>query len=354
MSKQFSRVYILDLFRGIAALGIVVFHVLGPYYKWFQSLYVLVDFFFVLSGYVLANSMEVNSWRKVRLFIQKRSLRIFPMVLSALLFSELLQITAVFFNKSNESQPSLFSQSRLINLLIAFTLFQVFSFPSQLLLFPLWSLSAEWISNVLGVVFWKILGRIQTKLFIVAGLVLFSTGTYSDVLESESNWSVSLGRCLMCFGSGQLIQQIGKPQLSKNRKTVHMFISAACSLIYLLLVHEFGQNALILAPLIFGYIVWSFSAKAGLFGSGRKKTISIFAGSYSYGLYVWHIPALGLCDIALKRSNVMFSSTILLNTYQFVGTLIISIVLTFLVRKYIENSPRLKPTHSDSLTGETL
>ena len=344
MSKQLSRVYILDLFRGIAALGIVVFHVLGPYYKWFQSLYVLVDFFFVLSGYVLANSMEVNSWKEVRLFIQKRILRIFPMVLSALLFSELLQVSAVFFNNSDESPPSLFSESRLINLLIALTLFQVFSFPSQLLLFPLWSLSAEWISNVFGVVVRRIVGRIQTNFFISVGLVLFSVETYSGILESESNWSVNLGRCLMCFGSGQLIQQVSNSQLSKNAKTVHMIISATCSLMYLFLVHEFGQNALILAPLIFGYIVWSFSAKVGLFGYGRKKAISIFAGSYSYGLYVWHIPALGLCDIALKRSNIKFSSTILLNTYQFVGTLIVSITLTFFVRKYIENSRRLKPT----------
>lgn len=343
MSKQFSRVYILDLFRGIAALGIVVFHVLGPYYKWLQSLYVLVDFFFVLSGYVLANSMDVNSWKKVRLFIHKRSLRIFPMVLSALLFSELLRVSAQLFNDSDDSLSSLFSESRLTNLLIALTLFQVFSFPSQLLLFPLWSLSAEWISNIAGVVVRRMVGRIQTNLFISFGLILFSLGTYSDVLESESNWSVNLGRCLMCFGVGQLIQQVGSSQLSKSTKTVHMVFSATCTLIYLFLVHEFGQNALILAPLIFGYIVWSFSAKVGLFGYGRKKTVSNFAGSYSYGLYVWHIPALGLCDIALKRSNIKISSTILLNTYQFVGTMILSIVLTFFVRKYIENSSRLKP-----------
>jgi peptidoglycan/LPS O-acetylase OafA/YrhL len=348
LSKQFSRVYVLDFFRGIAALGIIVFHVLGPYYPWLQSLYVLVDFFFVLSGYVLANSMEVTSWNKVCNFIRKRAQRIFPMVLSALLFTEILRVTAILINDQNKTQSVLFGEDRLINLLIAVTLFQVFSFPSQLLLFPLWSLSAEWIVNIVGVVCRRIFGQIQILLFISIGLTLFCTSTYLGILESESNWAISLGRCLICFGVGQAIQQMRNFQLSKKAETTHMVLSIVYSLLYLFLVHEFGQNALILAPLIFGYIVWSFSMRAELFGNGHMKTISSRAGSYSYGLYVWHIPALGLCDVVLKKSDIKFSSTITMNTYQFLGTLATSIVLTFFVRKYIENLKFLKRKQSSS------
>ncbi len=338
----------LDFFRGIAALGIIIFHVLGPYYKWFQSLYVLVDFFFVLSGYVLAHSMKVNTWKQVRNFIQKRAQRIFPMILSALLFSEILRVTALLFNKSAETSQTLFSESRLIDLLIAITLLQVFSVPSQLLLFPLWSLSAEWLANIVGVVCRRFFGQIQTLIFISTGLTLFCISTYLGLLASESNWAVSLGRCLMCFGVGQAIQHMSYSQSSEKRESAHMVLSVACSLIYLLVVHELGQNALILAPMIFGYIVWSFSARAGLFGNGRMKTISSYVGSYSYGLYVWHIPALGLCDVVLKRSDIKFSSTIMLSAYQFLGTLVMSILFTFFVRKYIENSALLKRKQSSS------
>jgi peptidoglycan/LPS O-acetylase OafA/YrhL len=127
-----------------------------------------------------------------------------------------------------------------------------------------------------------------------------------------------------------------------------MVLSVASSMIYLHIVYKLGQNALILAPLIFGYIVWSFSLRPGLFGNGRMKTISSYAGSYSYGLYVWHIPALGLCDVVLKRSDIKFSSTIMLNAYQFLWTLVMSIVFTFFVRKYIENSAVLKRKQSSS------
>lgn len=342
----------LDFFRGIAALGIITFHVLGPYYEWFQSLYVLVDFFFVLSGYVLANSMKVNTWKKVRYFIQKRAQRIFPMILSALLFSEILRVTALLFNQSAETSQTLFSEGRLIDLLIAITLLQVFSFPSQLLLFPLWSLSAEWLANIVGVVCRRIFGQIQTLIFILTGLTLFCISTYLGLLASESNWAVSLGRCLMCFGVGQAIQHMGNSQSSKKTESAHMVLSVACSLSYLLMVHQLGQNVLILAPLVFGYIVWSFSARVGLFGNGRMKTISSYAGSYSYGLYVWHIPALGLCDVVLKRFGIKFSSTIMMNAYQFLGTLVMSIVFTFFVRKYIENSALLKRKQSSSLIGE--
>ena len=338
----------LDFFRGIAALGIIVFHVLGPYYKWLQSLYVLVDFFFVLSGYVLAKSMEVSSWTKVRTFIKKRAQRIFPMVLSALLFSEILRVTAILLNDSDKTQSILFGENRLINLLIAAALFQVFSFPSQLLLFPLWSLSAEWIVNIVGVVCRKFFRQIQTLVFISIGVTLFYASNYLGLLVSESSWAISLGRCLMCFGVGQAIQQMRKFESSKKTETAHMVLSIACSLPYLFLVHEFGQNALILAPLIFGYIVWSFSRRTGLFGQGRMKTISSHAGSYSYGLYVWHIPALGLCDVVLKKSDIKFSSTIMMNAYQFLGTLAMSIVLTFFVRKYIENLKFFKRKQSSS------
>lgn len=338
MSTQFSRVYILDFFRGIASLGIIVFHVLGPYYKFFQTLYVLVDFFFVLSGYVLAKSMKVNSWQQVLLFIKKRALRIFPMALSALIFSQSIYALAVFINNSEGPSQTLLSEEHLINLLIAISLLQVFSFQSQLILFPLWSLSAEWISNIVGAIFRKIVGQVQIPLFISFGLTLFTLGTYSKILDSQSNWSVNLGRCLMCFGVGQLVQQLGEKQLLKKRITIHMVTAAACSVMYLLLVQKFEQKAIMLAPLIFGYLVWTYSAKTELFSRGRMRTISSFAGSYSYGFYVWHIPALGLCDIVLRRSNLKFSSIIILNTYEFVGTLIISTILTFLVRKYIENS----------------
>jgi peptidoglycan/LPS O-acetylase OafA/YrhL len=339
---------VLDFFRGIAALGIIIFHVLGPYYKWFQSLYVLVDFFFVLSGYVLASSMTVNTWKKVRDFIQKRAQRIFPMIFSALLFSEILRVTALLFNKSAETSQTLLSESRLVDLLIAISLLQVFSFPSQLLLFPLWSLSAEWLTNIVGVVCQKIFGQIQTLVFILTGLTLFCASTYLGVWASESNWAVSLGRCLMCFGVGQAIQQVSNSQSSRKTESTHMVLSVTCSLVYLLMVHQLSQNALILAPLIFGYIVWSFSAREGLFENGRMKIISSYAGSYSYGLYVWHIPALGICNVVLKRSDIKFSSTIMLNTYQFLGTLVMSIVFTFFVRKYIENSPLLKRKPSSS------
>ena len=49
-----SRMYALDEARGFAAFCILLFHIIGSRIPAFGNLYIAVDFFFVLSGFVLA------------------------------------------------------------------------------------------------------------------------------------------------------------------------------------------------------------------------------------------------------------------------------------------------------------
>jgi len=55
MSKH--RFLLLDGMRGLAAIGIVIHHVGKTSYTALDGLYLLVDFFFVLSGFVLQPSL---------------------------------------------------------------------------------------------------------------------------------------------------------------------------------------------------------------------------------------------------------------------------------------------------------
>lgn len=336
MSQTNSRNHSFDLLRGLAALGIVVFHVLGPYFSSLRSLYFFVDFFFVLSGYVLSSAVDVRTWESARQFTKHRAMRVFPMAVSALIFSEALRILPLLMHKSVDTGDVSNIWKEFLNFVVAVTLLQIFSHSSQLLLFPLWSLSAEWLVNLTAVLFRKVVGEKQLHIFIFLGSVFFATGLFTNLVSSPSDWAINIGRCMLGFGTGQLIYGIKKISWSKNTSR-SLFISAVVStLAYYLVLNKIGIKALILAPVIFGFVVWVFSIRE--LNVKKKKIIKLsqFSGRYSYGIYVWHIPALGVTDILLNRVPMSARKGYFLNIFELIGTLVISLLFTNIIHNYIE------------------
>ena len=83
------RITKLDGLRGIFSLMIVFFHYreifLPPYLHQFffiREAYTFVDFFFVLSGYVIAyNYHSLNTFDEFKIYLKKRFIRLFPLLL---------------------------------------------------------------------------------------------------------------------------------------------------------------------------------------------------------------------------------------------------------------------------------
>src|SRR5580658_6467228 len=78
---------ILDGLRGVASLLVVAFHVFeaysrGPLYQIINHGYLAVDFFFLLSGYVIAYAYD-DRWSSMSLreFCVRRLIRLQPMVI---------------------------------------------------------------------------------------------------------------------------------------------------------------------------------------------------------------------------------------------------------------------------------
>jgi peptidoglycan/LPS O-acetylase OafA/YrhL len=81
------RYEILDGLRGVAALIVVAFHLFETYSNGVQSQilnhgYLAVDFFFVLSGFVIGYAYD-DRWNKMSLsnFFKRRLIRLHPMVI---------------------------------------------------------------------------------------------------------------------------------------------------------------------------------------------------------------------------------------------------------------------------------
>ena len=140
----------LDLARGVAALSILLFHTYQPQ-PVFSTLYTFVDFFFVLSGFVLANSISsANSLKDLKRFLIKRVIRLFPMAGTTIVFTLLIQFI-VDLKRSVLDQPvAPRIETDILTLILAITLLQIFSNSAIMLNAPLWSLSAEWIITLAG------------------------------------------------------------------------------------------------------------------------------------------------------------------------------------------------------------
>src|SRR5690349_5552566 len=95
-----DRFEVLDIFRGIFSAMVVFFHmsafantpVINNHFVDNSDLF--VDFFFVLSGFVIAYSYrEINGGDKLQQFLKKRWLRIYPLHLVMLLIFVVIEVT---------------------------------------------------------------------------------------------------------------------------------------------------------------------------------------------------------------------------------------------------------------------
>ena len=80
------RYEILDGLRGVAAMIVVAFHLFetyskGPAYQVLNHGYLAVDFFFILSGFVIGYAYD-DRWKKMTVteFLKRRLIRLHPMV----------------------------------------------------------------------------------------------------------------------------------------------------------------------------------------------------------------------------------------------------------------------------------
>src|SRR5574344_2059840 len=90
------RYEILDGLRGVAALIVVAFHLFetyskGPVFQIINHGYLAVDFFFVLSGFVIGYAYD-DRWDKMTTwgFFKRRLVRLHPMVIMGTVLGGLL------------------------------------------------------------------------------------------------------------------------------------------------------------------------------------------------------------------------------------------------------------------------
>ena len=321
---------LLDGLRGVAALTVVCFHLFEAYAtshldQRINHGYLAVDFFFILSGFVVGYAYD-DRWTKmtVREFLTRRLVRLQPMVVIGAL------IGAVMFY--TQGCPVWDVSAVPVAMLLVATLMNAFMIPATPgaeirgvgemypLNGPAWSLFFEYIGNVLSAL---IIRRLSTRALAVlvaaagCGLAAFSVwGPLGDIcvgfsLTGENIVGGSL-RLLFAFPAGLLLSRVFRPVRVRGA-----FWIGSLAVVALASVPRIGGSEhlwmngvydALCAVVLFPLIVW--------IGASGKTTdrvtsrICKFLGDISYPLYMVHYPFIYLYYAWVKNENLTFGQSL--------------------------------------------
>ncbi len=213
----------LDGLRGIAAISIVVFHLqlfsydpAHPSAFWLRHAYLAVDFFFCLSGYVIAHSYDDRrACMTPREFLLARLIRLHPMVVLGVLLG-LLSYLMDPFSGGHALAPWLERQSASAPRLLTSVVAGLLMIPSPPLpnrwdlYFPLnapcWSLMWEYLANIaFAFAFWRMASRMLLTVLLISGFGLLASAYWSGTLALGASWNqmgYALARTAFSFCMG--------------------------------------------------------------------------------------------------------------------------------------------------------
>ncbi|MDP4004377.1 acyltransferase [Methylobacterium sp. NEAU K] len=282
----------MDGLRGVAAIGVMLFHfsIIGVPIA--RHGYLAVDFFFILSGFVMAHAYSHRlETMPISRFLKLRIIRIYPLVVIGLSLG-----TSYFLLRYFSNNQSLYGVCDII----FGSMFNIFLLPKPWMssaptdtIFttntPLWSLSLEMALNILWArFFYKSPSR---RLLIFAAVSGASMGLFSfqngsaDLGATWPTYPGGAARAVFGFFAGVLLWRY-RPE--PNKKGLHPEISALL-LFAVLFVPDIGA-AFDIFVIVFVFPSIIYIAACADFR--EERFIFKLSGNLSYPLYVIHVPML--------------------------------------------------------------
>jgi peptidoglycan/LPS O-acetylase OafA/YrhL len=301
-----ERFVVLDSWRGLAACLVALFH-LDAYshlygVPFLRNSWLFVDFFFVLSGFVIAANYQQRllDGFGVGRFLLLRLGRLYPLHLAMLtLFigSELLKvlrrilIPATLWSLNPIapfSTPQQAPDTVLANLLLVQSL-HLYDFLTWNI--PSWSISTEFYTYVvfaLCLIGLRKHAWIALSLAMIGGPVLIAVLS-ERYMHTESDWGII--RCIYGFAAGVVCWNVYRRWNSKLGKWLSGSIAEWCTIgLMLAFVSVSGDTLLsVAAPYVFGLVVFVFAFEAGAASAILRLRPLVFLGTISYSIYMTHV-----------------------------------------------------------------
>lgn len=289
---------ILDGLRGIAAIAVVLFHFMEiaylPAKNFIAHGFLAVDFFFCLSGFVIAYAYDDRIGKMgIKEFFKSRLIRLHPLVI----MGSVLGLLAFLFDPFG-GQPELYSAGKIILIFLCSILLIPYPIISERFfnLFglnaPAWSLFWEYVANIVyALILWRLNRRYLLILTILAGIALCyashrAGGSLLGGWAGENFWD-GCARISYSFLAGMLIFRsnwIIKSRLGFTGLSVLLLLA------FLVPFNEWNWLTEPFIVLIYFPLLVALGAGADL-KAGLKK-LCVFFGKISYPLYMTHYAAI--------------------------------------------------------------
>lgn len=354
---------LLDGLRGVAALLVVWYHLFeafatSPVDQRFNHGYLAVDFFFLLSGFVIGYAYDERWGRGLRMrdFIKRRLIRLHPMVV----LGALLGAAAFFVQGSVRWNGEPVSTGMVLAALLC-GLLLIPAWPGAghevrgngemyPLNGPSWSLFFEYLGNLL---YMLLLRRLPTRWLTLlvaltgAALATFAIGDLSGYGHLGVGWTLAgsnfpggMLRLLFAFPAGLLLARRFRPVRIRGA-----FWLCSLSLAVLLAMPYVGseQNHLfnglydtLSTLLLFPLLLWL--GASGHATDAATARICGFLGDISYPLYMVHYPSMYLFYAWVWNHGYTFSEVWPVAAALFAGNILLA---WFVLKIYDEPLRRL-------------
>lgn len=292
-----KRFVVLDSFRGLSAICVVFFHmnILDTLttFSFFRNSHIFVEFFFILSGFVLANGYGFRSEINFLNFILSRIFRLFPLhifMLGIFVFFEVCKFIA-FQNYGFEFNTAPFTDSYAVSQIIPNLLLVQAWFPffdATTFNYPSWSISVEfflYLTFFLTLFFSEFSKLFIWLLFTILMFYLLSANFF--MLTDE------LQRGMAFFFLGTIINFLQqKINFFTMNKAIAGFLESLVFLLIYLFVAGDVENNYVLAGSLFSVTILVFSFEAGFISRILTRHFFQFIGVLSYSIYMVHVAVL--------------------------------------------------------------
>lgn len=336
----------LDALRGVAALIVILYHVFeafatSPADQMLNHGYLAVDFFFMLSGFVMCYAYDgrFRAGMKMRTFFKRRLIRLHPMLIAGCVLGVVAFLVQGGVKWSGEQVEHV-----AVVVAMILTLLMIPAMPGSLAevrgngeMFPLngpvWSLFFEYIGYVIYAVVLRRLSVRFLAAFVAlmgAALLWAAVGNLSGYGHIGMGWTLAdhnfiggMLRLMFSFSAGLLLSRLYRP-----RRFRYGFAACMGLLLIFLPMPHLGVNWLnglydaLVVIAVFPLIVW---LGAGTAVSGRRSdALCRWLGDISYPVYVIHYPAMYLFYAWVWAEELTFSHAWPVAAAIFFGVIILA------------------------------
>eukprot|EP01037_Dinobryon_pediforme_P009347 gene9347-9428_t len=298
------RLETFDILRGVCAVAVVLAHIGGATkHEWFFRLATTsVDFFFLLSGFVIGAAYERtlrHSPHRVLDMLRLRVLRLWPMIILGCLIG--VAVAA--------ASPLLIRPGMNADFAVARQFLMVPVLDGRTELYPfngvMWSLLFELLANLLHAAFLPFLRLRVLVVILLAGIVLLAANMLHVGLETlQGGWSMDslwqgVLRTMVSYTFGVVLFRLSL-RWPAPRLPVRDGMAATVLVLVVLaiLAMPVGQAAFGAAGVVVVFPAVVYLASALRLGP-TGRIVAVFAGGISYPLYATHLPIVRLIDFEL-------------------------------------------------------